>query len=147
LITYNNDTLQLTINNPVAFPPSINPSDYLVSVIGISDINDLLGLTITLTGYTNSSIAGEPNPLSATFNIIPPSMVSNVSDLQGENLFKTIGETTSITELAGYPSNLPINSLKNSLVPTVGQIVDLLNYLGLGTYMDYNKVNDLQSTN
>jgi cytoskeletal protein CcmA (bactofilin family) len=70
IITYNNDTLQLTINNPEVYPATIKPSEYLVDLIGIDDINEVVGLTITLTSYTNSSIAEESNPLSTTFTII-----------------------------------------------------------------------------
>ena len=72
-------------------------------------------------------------------------MVSNETDLQSTALFETIGGSTSITQLAGYPeANIPINKLKNSLVPTVGQIVDLLNYLGVS--MDTSKADNLKST-
>ena len=64
--------------------------------------------------------------------LIPPSMIpSNITELQGQTLFETIGETNQrIRHLAGYNlSNNSINHLSNTLVPTVGQIVDLLTYL------------------
>jgi len=66
--------------------------------------------------------------------LIPPSMInSHIPELQGTTLFKTIGEQNeNIRYLAGYPNtNISIHELKNTLVPTVGQIVDLLNYLGV----------------
>lgn len=66
--------------------------------------------------------------------LIQPSMISSdVPELKGTTLFKTFGEQNeSIRYLAGYqnPSS-DINELRNTLVPTVGQIVDLLNYLGV----------------
>ena len=68
-ITYNNDTLQLTINNPRVYPYAKKPTDYILNVIGISHINDLVGLRITLTNYTNSNIPGESNPLATTYII------------------------------------------------------------------------------
>ena len=85
--------------------------------------------------------------LNSNCYLIPPSMVSNETDLQGTTLFKTIGEQTqNIRHLAGYPNpSSSINELKNTLVPTVGQIVDLLNYLGLDTHMN-GKQGNLAST-
>ena len=80
--------------------------------------------------------------------MIPPSIISSdVPALKGHTLFKTIGEQTeNIRHLVGYPNpNYSINELKNSLVPTVGQIVDLLNYLGLDTHMN-GKQGNLAST-
>ena len=61
--------------------------------------------------------------------LIPPSMISSdVPALKGPTLFKTIGDQTgNIQYLAGYLNQIsPINDLKNTLVPTVGQIVDLV---------------------
>ena len=64
-------------------------------------------------------------------------MITNVNDLRGTTLFETIA--TGSLALAGHTPGLapgisePMIStyLKNTLVPTVGQIVDLLNYLGV----------------
>ena len=78
--------------------------------------------------------------------LIPPSMISSdVPTLKGTTLFKTIGEQNeNIRYLAGYlTANIEINELRNTLVPTVGQIVDLLNYLGV--HMN-GKENNLAST-
>mgnify|MGYP003658716820 CR=1 FL=1 len=72
-------------------------------------------------------------------------MVADISDLKGNTLFKTIGEQTeSIRYLAGYPNpSFSINELRNTLVPSVGQIVDLLNYLGVSMN---DKQDNLKST-
>jgi hypothetical protein len=84
--------------------------------------------------------------LNSNCYLIPPSMVSNETDLQGIALFKTIGEQTqNIRYLAGYPNSSSfINELRNSLVPTVGQIVDLLTYLDVS--MNTSKAAYLKST-
>ena len=87
--------------------------------------------------------------LNSQCYLIPPSMITNVNDLQGTTLFETIA--TGSLALAGHTPGLapgisePMIStyLKNTLVPTVGQIVDLLIYLGV----DMNgKQNNLIST-
>ena len=74
--------------------------------------------------------------------LIPPSMISSdIPELKGNTLFETIGQQNgNIKYLAGYPTaNIGINELRNTLVPTVGQIVDLLNYLGV--HMNGNQSN------
>jgi hypothetical protein len=111
-------------------------------------IGDLSGTTANLlTNVTaplfNGNLSGTIANL--TDNVTAPSflgaLTGNESDLQGIKLFKTIGEQNErIRYLAGYPTaNVEINELRNTLVPTVGQIVDLLNYLGV--HMNGNQTN------
>lgn len=131
VVLHPSDTLYLPENNGVPF--GSNNSNHTQSIIGISGLYKIQNNTQQL--------------LNTQCYLIPPSMVSNESDLQGSTLFKTIGEQNeSIRYLAGYPTaNIGINELKNTLVPTVGQIVDLLNYLGLGVHMNGNQ-NNLKSS-
>ena len=128
VVLHPNDTLYLPENNGVPF----GNNNHTQSIIGISGVYKIQSNTQQL--------------LNSQCYLIPPSMVSNVSDLQGVNLFKTIGEQNeNIQFLAGYPdTNISINKLKNTLVPTVGQIVDLLNYLGVT--MEPDKADNLKST-
>ena len=125
------DTLYLPENNGVPF--GSNNSNHTQSIIGIG------GLSKDQENYQQL--------LNSQCYLIPPSMInSNIPELQGPTLFKTIGEQNeSIRYLAGYqnPSS-DINQLKNSLVPTVGQIVDLLNYLDVS--MNTIKAGNLIST-
>ena len=126
VVLYQNDTLYLPENNGTSFG-----FNHTQSIIGIGGLYKVQNNTQQF--------------LNSNCYLIPPSMVSNETDLQSTALFETIGGSTSITQLAGYPeANIPINKLKNSLVPTVGQIVDLLNYLGVS--MDTSKADNLKST-
>ena len=125
-------SLYITVQDDIRFNNSINVSSNLI--VG--------GSTITVNSQTLTI-----NDRFICY-LIPPSMISSdVPALKGITLFKTIGEQTeNIRYLAGYPTaNIGINELKNSLVPTVGQIVDLLKYLGLDTHMNGNQ-NNLAST-
>ncbi len=125
VVLHPNDTLYLPENNGVPFG-----SNHTQSIIGISGVYKIQNDTQQL--------------LNSQCYLIPPSMVSNESHLQSTTLFETIGESTSITQLAGYPdTNISINKLRNTLVPTVGQIVDLLNYLDVS--MNHSKANNLKS--
>ena len=131
VVLYPNDTLYLPENNGRAF--GSNNSNHTQSIIGIGGLYKVQNNTQQF--------------LNSNCYLIPPSMVSNETDLQGTTLFKTIGEQTqNIRHLAGYQNiSSSINELKNTLVPTVGQIVDLLNYLGLDTHMN-GKQGNLAST-
>lgn len=123
-----NGTLYLPENNGVSF--GSNNSNHTQSIIGIGGLYKVQNKT--------------QHFLNSNCYLIPPSMVSNESHLQSTTLFETIGESTSITQLAGYPdTNISINKLRNTLVPTVGQIVDLLNYLDVS--MNHSKANNLKS--
>lgn len=80
--------------------------------------------------------------------LIPPSMIGDdIPELKGTRLFKTIGKQNErIRYLAGYQTaNIGIHELRNTLVPTVGQIVDLLDYLGV-SMQHANRANNLKST-
>ena len=113
-----NGTLYLPENNGVPF--GSNNSNHTQSIIGIGGLYKVQNNTQQF--------------LNSTCYLIPPSMISSdVPALKGNTLFKTIGEQNqNIRHLAGYLNPIsPINDLKNSLVPTVGQIIDLLNYLGV----------------
>lgn len=131
VVLYPNDTLYLPENNGRPF--GSNNSEHTQSIIGIGGLYKVQNNTQQF--------------LNSNCYLIPPSMVSNETDLQGTTLFKTIGEQTqNIQHLAGYQNiSSSINELKNTLVPTVGQIVDLLNYLGLDTHMN-GKQGNLAST-
>ena len=117
VVLYPNGTLYLPENNGRPF--GSNNSKHTQSIIGIGGLYKVQNNTQQF--------------LNSNCYLIPPSMVSNETDLQGTTLFKTIGEQTeNIRYLAGYQNpNSSINELRNTLVPTVGQIVDLLNYLGV----------------
>lgn len=129
VVLHPSDTLYLPENNGVQF--GTDNSNHTQSIIGIGGLSKVQNNT---QQFINSQCY-----------LIPPSMVLHKNDLQGIKLFETIGESTSIKHLAGYPTaNVEINELRNTLVPTVGQIVDLLNYLGVS--MDDSKADNLKST-
>ena len=127
VVLHPSNKLYLPENNGVSF--GHNNSKHTKSIIGIGGLHKVQNNT---QQFINSQCY-----------LIPPSMVSNESNLQGIKLFKTIGEQNqNIRYLAGYPNrNSSINELRNTLVPTVGQIVDLLKYLGLDTHMNGNQDN------
>ena len=119
-------------NNNSATIVGGNQQTHTQSIIGIGGLSKLQSDTQQL--------------FNSQCYLIPPSIIpSNISELQGPTLFETIGEQTeNIRYLAGYPiPTSSINELRNSLVPTVGQIVDLLKYLD--THMNGNQ-NNLAST-
>jgi hypothetical protein len=137
---YANYVAKVVLHDNVLYLPenhgfSIN-ADKSQSIIGISGV------------YKDGRNAQQL--LNSQCYLIPPSMITDVSELRGTTLFETIA--TGSLALAGHTPGLapgisgPMIStyLKNTLVPTVGQIVDLLIYLGV----DMNgKQNNLISTN
>jgi hypothetical protein len=130
VVLFPTDTLYLPENNGMPFG-SYN-SNHTQSIIGIGGVYKAQDNTQQF--------------LNSNCYLIPPSMVSNENDLKGTTLFETIGERTkNIQHLAGYPNPYSsINELRNTLVPTVGQIVDLLNYLDVE--VNTSKAGYLEST-